>query len=142
MCASSQLPAALQDDLVCLPAKQAASLGHIGPVVVVTRVTNAITLTDPITLRQAVLEAGAYWRNPLRPMMSSRQLTEFFILDSEIVQPTGGWLARMCWLLWSGRGAAACCEMLLFFLLPPLLSPALSSSPLGTRLRCPPALPP
>lgn len=74
---------------MCLPAKQAAALGNIGPVVVVTRVTNAITLTDPLTLRQAVLEATAFWRAPLRPMMSSRQLTEFYILDSEVVAPTG-----------------------------------------------------
>lgn len=80
-----------KDDLVCLPAKLAASLGNIGPVVVVTRVTNAITVTDPITLRQAVLESGAYWRNPLKPMMGSRQLTEFHILDSEVVAPTGGY---------------------------------------------------
>ena len=44
-----------QDDLVCLPAKQAAALGNIGPLVVVTRVTNALTLTDPLTLRQGAL---------------------------------------------------------------------------------------
>ena len=102
-----------QDDLVCLPAKQAASLGHIGPVVVVTRVTNAITLTDPLTLRQAVLEAGAYWRNPLRPMMSSRQLTEFFILDSEIVHPTGG---RAGWAggQLGGEGLLVCSRLGLF----------------------------
>lgn len=79
----------LQDDLLCLPAKLAASLGNIGPVVVVTRVTNAITLTDPLTLRQAVLEANAFWRTPLRPIMTSRQLSEFYILDAEVVEPTG-----------------------------------------------------
>jgi nonsense-mediated mRNA decay protein 3 len=76
--------------LLCLPAKLAASLGNIGPVVVVTRVTNAITLTDPLTLRQAVLEANAFWRTPLRPIMTSRQLSEFYILDAEVVEPTGG----------------------------------------------------
>ena len=37
---------------MCLPAKLAASLGNIGPVCLVTRVTNAITLTDPLTLRR------------------------------------------------------------------------------------------
>lgn len=165
-----------QDDLVCLPAKQAAALGNIGPMVLVTRVTNAITLTDPLTLRQgegrrprmhsrgrvpalgglaappstarcpafpcrpptaallptvacrsavcpltpsptrapalvcprpcpaAVLEAPAYWRNPLKPMMGSRQLTEFYILDSEVAQQgepapgpsAGGHAGRQC----------------------------------------------
>ena len=39
-----------------------------------------------------MLEAGAYWRNPLKPMMGSRQLTEFYILDSEVVAPTGAWV--------------------------------------------------
>lgn len=33
-----------------------------------------------------MLEAPAYWRNPLKPMMSSRQLTEFYILDAEATQ--------------------------------------------------------
>ena len=41
-----------QDDLVCLPHKVAASLGNIGPLVLCTRVTNALTFTDPRTLRQ------------------------------------------------------------------------------------------
>jgi nonsense-mediated mRNA decay protein 3 len=124
---------------VCLPAKQAASLGHIGPVVVVTRVTNAITLTDPITLRQAVLEAGAYWRNPLRPMMSSRQLTEFFILDSEIVQPTGGRLAGLV----GGKDSAGCCGVdgaLWRAVMQSLLSLPSSSLPLPTNhITAPPA---
>lgn len=96
-----------KDDLVCLPAKLAASLGNIGPVVVVTRVTNAITLTDPLSLRQAVLEAGAYWRNPLKPMMGSRQLTEFYILDSEVVAPTGGYGHNPKWALASCEVARA-----------------------------------
>lgn len=49
---SECVPPSVQDDLVCLPAKLAASLGNIGPVCLVTRVTNAITLTDPLTLRR------------------------------------------------------------------------------------------
>lgn len=38
-----------------------------------------------------MLEAGAYWRAPLKAMMSSRQLTEFYILDSEVLAPQGEW---------------------------------------------------
>lgn len=41
----------LQDDLICLPAKLAASLGGIGPLVLCTKVTNQISLIDPATLR-------------------------------------------------------------------------------------------
>lgn len=49
---------------MCLPAKQAAALGNIGPLVVVTRVTSAITLTDPLTLRQGATGQGGQrsWR--------------------------------------------------------------------------------
>lgn len=51
---------------MCLPAKQAAALGNIGPLVLVTRVTNAITLTDPLTLRQGEAPGGVQqpWAAP------------------------------------------------------------------------------
>ncbi|PSC72831.1 60S ribosomal export NMD3-like [Micractinium conductrix] len=95
-----------KDDLVCLPAKLAASLGNIGPVCLVTRVTNAITLTDPLTLRRAILEANAYWRYSLKPCMSSRQLTEFYVLDAEPAEPQGG-----AWGGGGGRYSLASCEL-------------------------------
>lgn len=41
---------------MCLPAKLASSLGGVGPLVLVTRVTNAITMTDPLTLRHVALD--------------------------------------------------------------------------------------
>lgn len=47
-----------KDDLVCLPAKLAASLGNIGPVVVVTRVTNAITVTPHHTAASCARVGG------------------------------------------------------------------------------------
>jgi len=76
-----------KDDLVCLPAKLAASLGGLGPICLVTRVTSGITLTDPATLREAVLDAGAFWRSPFRPMMGGRALVEFTVLDAEPAGP-------------------------------------------------------
>lgn len=36
-----------------------------------------------------MLEAAAYWRTPLKPMMGSRQLTEFYVLDAEAAVPQG-----------------------------------------------------
>ena len=41
----------MQDDLITLPAKVAAGYGNMGPVVLCTRVTNVLALTDPFTLR-------------------------------------------------------------------------------------------
>lgn len=45
--------------------------------------------TLPSPRRAAVLEAAAYWRTPLKPMMGSRQLTEFYVLDAEAAVPQG-----------------------------------------------------
>eukprot|EP00204_Picochlorum_oklahomense_P001058 CAMPEP_0118800054 /NCGR_PEP_ID=MMETSP1161-20130426/2076_1 /TAXON_ID=249345 /ORGANISM="Picochlorum oklahomensis, Strain CCMP2329" /LENGTH=525 /DNA_ID=CAMNT_0006727833 /DNA_START=183 /DNA_END=1760 /DNA_ORIENTATION=- len=78
-----------KDDLVCLPPKAATSHGGIGPVVLCTRVTNALTLIDPKTLQVATIEAPMYWRIPFRPMMSSKQLSEFIVLDIEPVDAKG-----------------------------------------------------
>ncbi len=40
-----------KDDIVCLPQQTAQSLGNIGPLCIVTRVTNLVYLLDPFTLR-------------------------------------------------------------------------------------------
>uniref|UniRef100_A0A1D2A6V5 60S ribosomal export protein NMD3 n=1 Tax=Auxenochlorella protothecoides TaxID=3075 RepID=A0A1D2A6V5_AUXPR len=87
---SAEIAPICKDDLVCLPAKTALGLGNLGPVVLVTRVTSAITLTDPQTMRSASLEAGQYWRAPFRPLMHARQAVEFVVLDCEPVQSSHG----------------------------------------------------
>ncbi len=48
----------VQDDLVCLPPKTASALGNLGPVVLCTRVTTAMLLMDPISLRSAYVEVS------------------------------------------------------------------------------------
>jgi nonsense-mediated mRNA decay protein 3 len=78
-----------KDDLVCLPPKVATSLGGIGPVVLCTRVTNSLTFIDTRTLQTASIEAPMFWRQPFRYLMSSRQLTEFIVLDIEPLTAKG-----------------------------------------------------
>ncbi len=80
---SVELAPVCKDDLVCLPPKVATSHGGIGPVVLCTRVTNALTMIDPKTLQVATVEAPMYWRMPFKAMMSGKQLTEFIVLDIE-----------------------------------------------------------
>ena len=46
----------LQDDLICLASRVAASAGNVGPLVLCTRVTNVLSVTDPSTLRFAQIE--------------------------------------------------------------------------------------
>lgn len=79
-----------QDDLVFLPPKLTHALGGLGPLVLVTRVTAGITLTDPSTLREAVLDAVQFWRAPFKPLLSSRSLAEYVVLDVERVSGDAG----------------------------------------------------
>lgn len=76
-----------KDDLVCLPPRVAASLGHLGPVVLCTRVSSSLLLLDPVTLRTAHLDATQFWRYPFRPLLTAKQLVEYVVLDEEEVAP-------------------------------------------------------
>ena len=86
---SVELAPICKDDLVCLPPKVATSLGGIGPVVLCTRVTNSLTFIDTRTLQTASIEAPMFWRQPFRYLVSSRQLTEFIVLDIEPLSAKG-----------------------------------------------------
>lgn len=72
-----------KDDLVCLPPKLSTHLGGIGPLVLVTKVSQALTIIDPFTLQTGELPASLYWRYPFQALMSAKQGTEFFVLDVE-----------------------------------------------------------
>lgn len=48
---SVEIAPVCKDDLVCLSSKLSTSLGGMGPLVLCTKVSNQITLLDPVTLR-------------------------------------------------------------------------------------------
>ncbi|KAL4198052.1 hypothetical protein AMTRI_Chr03g138280 [Amborella trichopoda] len=73
-----------REDLICLPPKVSLSLGNLGPLVLCSKVSNNIILLDPFTLRHAFLDANQYWRSPFRPLLTSRQLVEYVVLDVEL----------------------------------------------------------
>ena len=75
-----------KDDLVCIPPKQARSLGNISPLTICTRVGNSIHLVDPQTLQLCEVAAPVYWRTPFFSLASVTDLVEFTILD---VEPSG-----------------------------------------------------
>lgn len=79
-----------QDDLICLPAKLSSSLGSLGPLVLVSRVTSSLTLLDPLTLRSASMDAAVYWRTPFKALLTSRALVEYVVLDIEPIHGVGG----------------------------------------------------
>ncbi|KAK3030281.1 hypothetical protein RJ639_039864 [Escallonia herrerae] len=74
-----------REDLICLPPKVAASLGNLGPLVICTKVTNTIALMDPLTLRHCFLDAERYWRTPFQPLLTCRQLVQYYVIDVKIV---------------------------------------------------------
>jgi len=83
---STEVAPVCKDDLLCLPHKVSHAAGGLGPLVLCTRVSNLLTLTCPFTLRQMQADATQYYRAPYKAMLSSRQLVQYVVLDSE---PTG-----------------------------------------------------
>lgn len=79
-----------KDDLVCIPPKQARSLGNISPLTVCTRVGNSIHLLDPQTLQLCDVTALVYWRSSFFSLASVTDLVEFTVLDIEPSGPTKG----------------------------------------------------
>jgi nonsense-mediated mRNA decay protein 3 len=79
-----------KDDLVCLPAKLARSLGNIAPLVLCTRVGNSIHVLDPATLQAAELSAVSFWRTPFESLAGAGELVEFTVLDIEPSGPVRG----------------------------------------------------
>ena len=79
-----------KDDLVCIPPRQARSLGNISPLTVCTRVGNSIHLLDPQTLQFCDVTAPIYWRTPFFSLASVTDLVEFTVLDIEPSGPVKG----------------------------------------------------
>lgn len=80
---STEIIPLCKDDMLCLPPKLSSHLGGIGPIVLVTRVSQSMTITDPQTLQSADISATLYWKYPVTPIMSSKQAIEFTVLDIE-----------------------------------------------------------
>ncbi|KAG2439772.1 hypothetical protein HYH02_010649 [Chlamydomonas schloesseri] len=75
-----------KDDLVFLPPKMAASAGNLGPFVLVSRITNQISLVDPANLRTHTMDSPVYYRHECLALASQRSLVPFIVLDIEPVR--------------------------------------------------------
>ncbi|KAL7747682.1 ribosome-binding protein [Sorochytrium milnesiophthora] len=73
-----------KDDLICLPSKIAKSLGNISQLVLCSRIGNTVHLLDPNTLATGEVSPTAYWRTPFTSLSSSRELTEYYVIDVEL----------------------------------------------------------
>ncbi len=76
-----------KDDLLYLPAKTARNLGNISRLVMVKSISNVIQLIDPLSGQMAQLSADAFWRDPLRPVITAARsrMTRFVVLGKEAI---------------------------------------------------------
>lgn len=74
-----------KDDLLLLPARTARNLGNIARLVLVKGISNVIHLIDPLTGQTASLTGDAYWRDPLRPLITAARsrMTRYVVLGKE-----------------------------------------------------------
>ncbi len=97
-----------KDCVVCLPAKLAHQLGGIGQICVVQRVSSIIHLIDPFSGQSMIIHlnvfnqfsliifyyltivaevnSNTYWRTPFNALSGTKQLTEYVVMDIEIIR--------------------------------------------------------
>lgn len=75
---------------MCLPQKMAIRMGNISPLCIVSRVGSGLYVIDPLTLQSSDVSNDNYWRTPFRSLCSYKQLTEFVVLNVELLGPTRG----------------------------------------------------
>jgi len=54
------------------------------------RIATSIHLIDPATLHAVELTSTVYWRAPFPALCSTNTLTEYVVLDVELLGPTRG----------------------------------------------------
>lgn len=74
-----------RNSLVCLSKSSCGQLGNISPLCLVNKYSSHIHLIDPTTAQIAEVDATGYWRNPFHNICEPNHLTEFVIMDLEII---------------------------------------------------------
>ncbi|CAL4945481.1 unnamed protein product [Urochloa decumbens] len=80
---SVELCPVCRDDLVFLPKEASRALGGLGALVLCIKVTSSLALLDTNTMRVVVLGIKEYDRYKFEPLLTSRQLAEYVVLDVE-----------------------------------------------------------
>ena len=84
------VPICKQDGLV-LPKALAQNVGSISQVVFCDRIGSNVRVVDPFTGKRAEFSSVKYWKyGPIMPFATSRQLTEFIVLDSVPIEAGHG----------------------------------------------------
>eukprot|EP00927_Polykrikos_kofoidii_P075472 TRINITY_DN7170_c0_g2_i1.p1 TRINITY_DN7170_c0_g2~~TRINITY_DN7170_c0_g2_i1.p1 ORF type:complete len:537 (+),score=129.77 TRINITY_DN7170_c0_g2_i1:144-1613(+) len=74
------------DDVVLIPQGFSASLSGASPLMLCYKISNAVRLVDPVTLRGYDVPATEFWKKPLEPVLSRQHLIEYIVLNVEPVE--------------------------------------------------------
>eukprot|EP00005_Dracoamoeba_jomungandri_P001180 CAMPEP_0174259896 /NCGR_PEP_ID=MMETSP0439-20130205/8661_1 /TAXON_ID=0 /ORGANISM="Stereomyxa ramosa, Strain Chinc5" /LENGTH=301 /DNA_ID=CAMNT_0015343973 /DNA_START=594 /DNA_END=1499 /DNA_ORIENTATION=+ len=72
-------------DLVCLPKRLATSLGVKCPLMLCLKVSSQLHMIDPNTLQVANIGVNHYWKDPFRAIANTSHLTEYIVLDINLL---------------------------------------------------------
>lgn len=76
------------DDLVYIPKGHSQVLNGAPPLVLAAKVSNSLRFVDPLTLRSWNLSSEAYFKRPMPIVCSRANLTEYVVLDVELIRDT------------------------------------------------------
>lgn len=74
-----------KDDLVILQPKLQKSLGGIGPLILVYKVTTSVHIVDVHTMRTHEIDTTNYWKYMFKALCTKDRLTRFIVLNVEEV---------------------------------------------------------
>jgi len=74
-----------KDNVVCLPAKLAHSLGGLGQICVVQKITTLIHLIDPNSSQFAEINADVFFKFPFASLLRPKNLVEYTVMNIEVI---------------------------------------------------------
>lgn len=87
---SVELVPICRDDLVALPIKVAKQSGNIFPLTFCHKIGTSVYFLDPTTLQTTDIAPSVYWRSPFAPLADLKSMTEYIVLEIELLGPTKG----------------------------------------------------
>jgi len=75
---------------VAIPIKLAKQIGNISPLGLCYRVGTTVNVLDPATLQTADISTPIYWRAPFTSLADVQELTEFIVMDIDLLGPQKG----------------------------------------------------
>jgi nonsense-mediated mRNA decay protein 3 len=80
-----EIAEASKEDVILVNRQLVSAMGGVSPVLLVYRVSNTLHLIDPVSLKTFEINAQQYFHQRPRIMLTSEQLTEFIVVDVEVI---------------------------------------------------------